>query len=80
MSSKYAVSVSLTEHLCEFVAEQVASGRYRTASEVVRQALRLLETQFSDPQPSNGDVAKSTDTGSGPVTPHGAAQLRRSGS
>lgn len=28
MSSKYALSVSLTEHLCHFVDGQVASGRY----------------------------------------------------
>ncbi|HZZ10069.1 MAG TPA: type II toxin-antitoxin system ParD family antitoxin, partial [Paraburkholderia sp.] len=43
MPSKYALSVSLTEHLCKFVDEQVEAGRYRTASEVVRAALRLLE-------------------------------------
>ncbi|CAD6560587.1 hypothetical protein LMG28727_07191 [Paraburkholderia kirstenboschensis] len=51
MSSKYALSVSLTEHLCHFVDSRVASGRYRTASEVFREALRLLETQFSSPTP-----------------------------
>ncbi|MBC8746312.1 antitoxin ParD1/3/4 [Paraburkholderia sp. WC7.3g] len=52
MSSKYALSVSLTEHLCHLVNEQVASGRYRTASEVVREALRLLESQLSNRGPS----------------------------
>jgi putative addiction module CopG family antidote len=45
MPSKNALNVSLTEELCEFVASQVASGRYRTASEVVRASLRLLEQQ-----------------------------------
>ncbi len=36
-------NVSLTPELERFVAERVASGRYRSASEVVRAALRLLE-------------------------------------
>jgi antitoxin ParD1/3/4 len=43
MPSKHNLNVSLTEHLCDFIAGQVASGRFRTASEVVRAALRLLE-------------------------------------
>jgi antitoxin ParD1/3/4 len=61
MSSKYALSVSLTEHLCHFVDAQAASGRYRTASEVVREALRLLESQFSNPRLSIHDMAAPTD-------------------
>lgn len=61
MSSKYALSVSLTEHLCQFVDAQVASGRYRTASEVVREALRLLETQLSNPMPSTQKIVVPTD-------------------
>lgn len=36
-------SVSLNEHFAEFVDEQVESGRYTTASDVVHQALRMLE-------------------------------------
>jgi antitoxin ParD1/3/4 len=34
--------VALTEPLARFVDEQVAQGRYATASEVMRAALRLL--------------------------------------
>jgi antitoxin ParD1/3/4 len=45
MPSKHNLNVSLTEHLCDFIAGQVASGRFRTASEVVRAALRLLEQE-----------------------------------
>ena len=37
------MNVSLTPELEEFVNSKVKSGRYNSASEVVREALRLLE-------------------------------------
>jgi antitoxin ParD1/3/4 len=37
------MNVSLTPELEEFVLSKVKSGRYNSASEVVREALRLLE-------------------------------------
>lgn len=36
-------SISLDDHFAEFLAREVATGRYRSASEVVRAGLRLLE-------------------------------------
>lgn len=40
-----ARNVNLTEHFADFVDVNVASGRFQNASEVVREALRLLERQ-----------------------------------
>jgi len=42
------MNVSLTDRLDGFVENQVSSGRYRSASEVVREALRLLETRETE--------------------------------
>lgn len=41
MPSSYAVGV----HFEQFIKDQVSGGRYASASEVVRDALRLLERQ-----------------------------------
>jgi antitoxin ParD1/3/4 len=45
MAIRKTMNVSLAPELERFVAETVASGRYRSASEVVRAALRLLEKE-----------------------------------
>ncbi len=37
------MNVSLTEELAQFVETKVSTGRYATSSEVVREALRLME-------------------------------------
>jgi antitoxin ParD1/3/4 len=38
-------SVALSAHFEKFIEEQIKSGRYNNASEVVRAGLRLLEDQ-----------------------------------
>jgi antitoxin ParD1/3/4 len=39
------MNISLTPQLEKLVQDRVKSGRYTSASEVIREALRLLETQ-----------------------------------
>ncbi|MBV8780291.1 MAG: type II toxin-antitoxin system ParD family antitoxin [Phycisphaerae bacterium] len=48
MAARHTLNVSLTAELEKFVASSVESGRYQTASEVVREALRLLQVQQRD--------------------------------
>jgi antitoxin ParD1/3/4 len=38
-------SISLGNHFDDFVSSQVASGRYKNVSEVIRAGLRLLEDE-----------------------------------
>ena len=38
-------SITLGDHFDVFIARQIQTGRYGSASEVIRSALRLLETQ-----------------------------------
>ena len=51
------MNVSLTDKLEEFVSELVENGRYRSASEVVREGLRLLEIREAQLQ-SKRDTKK----------------------
>ncbi len=75
MPGKHALTVSLTEHLCTFIDEQIASGRFGTASEVIRAGLRLLEQE-------TGKHQSATTNGQVPPIARGDAtkkSLRRSG-
>ncbi len=49
MPAHHSLHVALTGELCDFVARLAASGRYRSSSEVVRAALRLLERAEAEP-------------------------------
>jgi antitoxin ParD1/3/4 len=45
MATRTTVNISLTSELDAFLQSRVKSGRYQTTSEVVREALRLLQNQ-----------------------------------
>jgi antitoxin ParD1/3/4 len=45
MTTRTTVNISITPELDAFLQSRVATGRYQTTSEVVREALRLLERQ-----------------------------------
>jgi len=47
MAVRTARNVSLTPELEDWATKQVATGRYRTVSELVRAALRLLQENQS---------------------------------
>jgi antitoxin ParD1/3/4 len=72
MPARSSLNVSLTQELTAFIAAQVASGRYRSASEVVRASLRLLqrdESAFATAPSTLAAVSEHTDGaggGSGP--------------
>ena len=57
------MNVSLTDKLEEFVSELVENGRYRSASEVVREGLRLLEIREAQlhSKPEDGKGSKKSN-------------------
>lgn len=46
-------SVLLGDHFEEFISNEVSSGKYNSASEVIRTALRLLEAEEQKKQTLN---------------------------
>lgn len=65
MPSSYAVG----EHFERFIKDQVQGGRYASASEVVRDALRLLEGQermrLATLEALRDEIRKGLDSGAG---------------
>jgi antitoxin ParD1/3/4 len=57
------MNVSLTPALEKLVQKRVASGRYGSASEVVREALRLLEQRDRMDQARLRDLRATMDVG-----------------
>lgn len=56
-------SIALSDHFTEFLNEQVASGRYGSASEVVRAGLRLLEEREAALADLRAEIAKGEVSG-----------------
>jgi antitoxin ParD1/3/4 len=70
------MNVSLTPQLEEWIQQKVATGRYGSASEVVREALRLLEARDRAYQARLADLRQAIQAGidSGPAEPLERAQ------
>jgi len=75
------LNVSLTPHLEEFIHQTVSSGRFQSASELIRTALRLLEEREQERlarlQSLRGKIQKGLH--SGPATPLDTEELKRLG-
>jgi len=56
-------SMLIGEHFEDFIKSEVSSGRYSSASEVVRAALRLLESEESQKKQLNKALAAGETTG-----------------
>jgi antitoxin ParD1/3/4 len=72
MPSRSSLNVSLTPELEKFVQERVKSGRYQTASEVVRDALRLLESYERDRTSAYGALKREVQSAAAEAEAEGA--------
>ncbi len=74
------MNVNLTPQLEELVRSKVASGLYTSASEVVREALRLLEEQDrlreAKLEQLRGEIRRGLDSGAGETWDPGAVKRK----
>lgn len=75
------MNINLTPQLEELVREKVSSGLYNSASEVVREALRLMEAQDQLQRIKLKQLRRDLREGleSGPPTLWNAEEVRRAG-
>ena len=59
----FDMNVSLTPELEQYIRTKVDSGRYLTASEVVREALRLLEQKDKRLEELRVEIQKGFESG-----------------
>lgn len=72
-------NVNLTDELDRFVNSRIESGRYESASEVIRAALRTLEREEQEYEAKMAALRKAIDEGdaSGIATGDVFARVRR---
>lgn len=75
------MNINLTPQLEELVREKVSSGLYNSASEVVREALRLMEAQDQLRAVKLKQLRRDLREGleSGPAAPWNMEEVRRAG-
>ena len=75
------MNVNLTPKLEDMVKKKVASGLYNSASEVVREALRLMEAQDELQSLKLEQLRRDIRDGlnSGPARPWSVAEMKREG-
>jgi antitoxin ParD1/3/4 len=75
------LNVNLTPQLEKLVRQKVSSGRYNSASEVVREALRLMEAQDELRSLKLEQLRRDIREGlaSSPVHPWRPAEVKREG-
>jgi len=75
------ININLTPQLEVLVRQKVASGLYNSASEVVREALRLMDEQDRVRALKLEQLRKDIREGleSGPATPWDVAEMKREG-
>lgn len=75
------INVNLTPQLDKLVRRKVSSGRYNSASEVVREALRIMEAhdelQSLKLEQLRRDIRDGLDSGS--ARPWSVAEMKREG-
>lgn len=72
MANRTTVNISITPELDAFLQSRVQSGRYQTTSEVVREALRLLERQENERDEARQQLKAKLERG---ATPAAAGEL-----
>ncbi len=75
------INVNLTPELESLIRQKVSSGRYNSASEVVREALRLMETQDQLHAARLEQLRHDIQVGmeSGPPLPWSVSEMKRQG-
>jgi antitoxin ParD1/3/4 len=75
------INVNLTPQLEELVRRKVSCGRYNSASEVVREALRIMEEQDELRSLKLEQLRRDIRDGlnSGPARPWSVAKMKREG-
>jgi len=75
------LNINLTPQLERLVRQKVSSGRYNSASEVVREALRLMEEEHELRALQLKRLRRDIRQGlkSGPARPWSVAEMKREG-